>query len=186
MARLFGTLDTNLLAAAQAGRPLWKTTGEGGSCPKRPCHDFGFNALQDGARVDFKRGSPNDDLANMEWSAWLNILPLYSSCVPQGPSNLTSRGFIQSVHFKVTFRKRKCASIRSDEKYEQHFSEQKLWKGASDRRCLRLECEKSAVETQVFRSQFADTAREQEDFQNDGRVAYTADENLKHRGDSVS
>ena len=51
---------------------------------------------------------------------------------------------------------------------------------------MRLECEKSAVETQVFRSQFADTAREQGDFQNDGRVAYTADENLKHPGDSVS
>ena len=130
MARLFGTLDTNLLAAVQAGWPLWKTPGEGGSCPKRPCHDFGFNTLKHGARIDFERGSRNDDLANMEWNAWLNLLPLHSSCVPQGPRNLTSRGFIQSVHFKVTFRKRKCASIRSDEKYEQHFSEQKRWKGA--------------------------------------------------------
>ena len=92
MASVFGTLDTNLLAAVQAGWPLWKTTGEGGSCPKRPCHDFGFNTLQDGARIDFERGSPNDDLANMEWNAWLNLLPLYSSCVPQGPSNLKSRG----------------------------------------------------------------------------------------------
>ena len=92
MARLFGTLDTNLLAAVQAGWPLWKTPGEGGSCPKRPCHDFGFNTLKHGARIDFERGSRNDDLANMEWNAWLNLLPLYSSCVPQCPSNLKNRG----------------------------------------------------------------------------------------------
>ena len=66
MARLFETLDINLFTAVQVGWPLWKTTGEGGSCPKRLCHDFGLNALQEGARIDFHRGSPNDDHANVE------------------------------------------------------------------------------------------------------------------------
>ena len=86
------SLDSKLYAAAKAGWPLWLSDGQGGRRPTRPCHDFGCNALQDGARLDFNRGTAGDDLCNVQWNELLNRLPLYESVVQQQPKSMISRG----------------------------------------------------------------------------------------------
>ena len=90
--KLVKSLDSKLYAAANAGWPLWLSDGKGGKLPRRPCHDFGCNALQDGARVDFNRGTAGDDLCNVQWNKLLDCLPKYASVVKQHPSSMISRG----------------------------------------------------------------------------------------------
>ena len=92
VSEIIKSLDSKLYAAANAGWPLWLSDGQGGRRPKRPCHDFGCNALQDGARLDFNRGTAGDDLCNVQWNELLNRLPLYESVVRQQPKSMISRG----------------------------------------------------------------------------------------------
>ena len=85
-------LDERLAQAVLAGYPLWKTDGHGGSCPRRLTHDFALHALRVGARIDFRRGTAEDDLSNKGWVKWLERLPLYAASLRQAPTSTLSRG----------------------------------------------------------------------------------------------
>ena len=53
------------------------------------------NKLQHGARIDFYRGTPADDLANKAWSRWLRRLPRYEHLATNmwsGSLSFNSRG----------------------------------------------------------------------------------------------
>ena len=60
-------LDAALAAATALGWPKWRTPGTGGAYPKTPVHDFSQGGLKFGARIDFFRGTPADDLMNKGW-----------------------------------------------------------------------------------------------------------------------
>ena len=79
-------LDERLAQAVLAGYPLWKTDGHGGSCPRRLIHDFGSHTLKIGARIDFARGTAEDDLTNLGWVRWFERLPRYAGSLRQAPT----------------------------------------------------------------------------------------------------
>ena len=85
-------LDERLAEAVLAGYPLWKTDGHGGNCPRRLIHDFASNTLKQGARIDFRRGTVEDDLSNKGWVKWLDRLPRYAASLRQAPTSTLSRG----------------------------------------------------------------------------------------------
>ena len=85
-------LDIKLAKAVLAGYPFWKTGGQGGTCPKRIIHDFAWNSLRDGARIDFCRGTKEDDLGNKDWVKWLERLPHYAASLRQAPTSVLGRG----------------------------------------------------------------------------------------------
>ena len=88
----FRELDDKLDSAVGAGFPIWISNGNGGHVPGREVHDFAYNRLRDGARVDMQRGTINDDLTNKKWTEWLNHLPKYASKLTQQPRSDIGRG----------------------------------------------------------------------------------------------
>ena len=87
-------LDEALRRARATGWPKWITPGLGGYGPWRTSHDFLWNTLHEGARVDFYRGTWADDRANTEWSKWLYALPQHNEFGIRNfyYSSLNSRG----------------------------------------------------------------------------------------------
>ena len=85
-------LDERLAQAVLAGYPLWKTDGHGGSCPRRLNHDFGSHSLRIGARIDFLRGTAEDDLTNLGWVRWFERLPRYAASLRQTPTSTLGQG----------------------------------------------------------------------------------------------
>ena len=85
-------LDERLAQAVLAGYPLWKTDGHGGSCPRRLIHDFGSHTLKIGARIDFRRGTAEDDLTNLGWVRWFERLPRYAGSLRQASTSTLGQG----------------------------------------------------------------------------------------------
>ena len=76
------------------GWPTWLSPGGGGEAPAQPRCDFASNKLKWCARLDFRRGLPEDDLLNEVWSEILSKLPLYQAVLrkQQNPSSDEGRG----------------------------------------------------------------------------------------------
>ena len=71
-------LDAAIMHAWAIGPGIaWISPGTGGDLPQRKRHVFMENKLVHGARIDFYRGTAQDDLCNKAWSNWLGRLPLY-------------------------------------------------------------------------------------------------------------
>ena len=70
-------LDAALECAVLFGWPLWCTDGGGGEVPGKDVHDFSWMNLESGARVDFYRGVPSDDMENKDWEKLYEQLPKY-------------------------------------------------------------------------------------------------------------
>ena len=81
------------LASVGCGWPIWHTRGEGGDVPAKVKHDFRYDPLQHGARIDMSRGNSTEDKSNKGWSeGWLAYLPRYRGTVGQSPYNQASQG----------------------------------------------------------------------------------------------
>ena len=65
---------------------------------------FMQNKLRNGARIDFYRGAPADDLCNIAWSSWLARLPRYEQLAGAMWSGATERGQEPLSHACVTAR----------------------------------------------------------------------------------
>ena len=74
-------LDAAIMKAWPIARVVWISPGTGGNSPGRRKHVFQENALADGARIDFYRGTIADDLINVDWSNLLRRLPHYEALV---------------------------------------------------------------------------------------------------------
>ena len=87
-------LDAALAGATKLGWPKWCTPGTGGGYPKRIVHDFEWEKMKYGARIDFCRGTPSDDVRSVCWQQLYMHLPRYQAYMGshQGPKNPESIG----------------------------------------------------------------------------------------------
>ena len=98
-------LDAAIMEAWSSGPGVvWNSPGAGGDSPSRQRHVFMQNKLRDGARIDFYRGAPADDLCNIAWSSWLARLPRYEQLAGAMWSGATERGQEALSHACVTAR----------------------------------------------------------------------------------
>ena len=59
------------------GMPTWHSGGGGGDEPKSRSIDLGAGALDQTARLDFRRGEAKDDWTNATWDGLASKLPKY-------------------------------------------------------------------------------------------------------------
>ena len=98
-------------AIQQFGWPLWFSPGQGSGEPNRPQHDFSFNSLSQGARIDFYRGVVADDWLNTKWKALYQRLPRYratitkqwnvSSVITEGNAMEVATGIAYAAHTRA-------------------------------------------------------------------------------------
>ena len=97
------SLDKALRDAILTGWPIWRSPGTGGKLPNRREHHFAFHKLQQGARIDFYRGTVANDLANVCWSDMLRRLPTYAKYLAQHPECTNSKGNAMEMAAGISF-----------------------------------------------------------------------------------
>ena len=74
------------------GWPIWITPGKGGDLPNRPEHDFKWHSLQEGARIDFCRGTVSDDPGNGPLARIVSRIPVLLADYGISHTNINNLG----------------------------------------------------------------------------------------------